>query len=411
MIHYLPLKRITAMHADEIHEAVRSVVDSGWYLRGEATAAFEESYARYIGTSHCIGVANGLDALTLILRAYKELGRLRDGDEVIVPANTFIATILAITENRLTPVLVEPCIDTFQIDDTRIEAAITPRTRALMLVHLYGRCAYTPRIADICRRHHLLLIEDNAQAHGCTCEAVSPPRRIGSLAVSSVRPCEAVSPPRRTGSLAASSACPCEAVFPPRRTGSLGDAAAHSFYPGKNLGALGDGGAVTTNDETLAHTVREIANYGATRKYVFDYQGRNSRLDELQAAVLTVKLRYLDADNQRRRDIAAIYINKVKGPFVLPVDDSAAPGSNVYHIFPLLCERRDDLQRYLAAHGVETAIHYPIPPHLQKSYSAWNSLSLPITERIHREELSLPCHPAMTDDEVQTVVTLLNAYQ
>ena len=371
MIHYLPLKRITAMHADEIHEAVRSVVDSGWYLRGEATAAFEESYARYIGTSHCIGVANGLDALTLILRAYKELGRLRDGDEVIVPANTFIATILSITENRLTPVLVEPCINTFQIDDTRIEAAITPRTRALMLVHLYGRCAYTPRIADICRRHHLLLIEDNAQAHGCTCEAVSPPRR----------------------------------------TGSLGDAAAHSCYPGKNLGALGDGGAVTTNDETLARTVREIANYGATRKYVFDYQGRNSRLDELQAAVLTVKLRYLDADNQRRRDIAAIYINKVKGPFVLPVDDSAAPGSNVYHIFPLLCERRDDLQHYLAAHGVETAIHYPIPPHLQKSYSAWNSLSLPITERIHREELSLPCHPAMTDDEVQTVVTLLNAYQ
>ena len=273
MIEFLPLKRITALHANEIHEAVARVIDSGWYLRGEATARFEEEYARYIGTKHCIGVANGLDALTLILSAYIINNIIKEGDEVIVPANTYIATILSITENRLRPVLVEPSIDTLQIDDSLIEQAITPRTRAIMIVHLYGRCAYTEHIVDICRRHNLLLLEDNAQAHGCvfidhlpfTIDRIECAADNGQCSMVNV---------------------PC------KRTGSLGHAAAHSFYPGKNLGALGDAGAVTTNDDLLAATIRSIANYGSSRKYVFDHIGRNSRLDELQAAVLSVKLKY-----------------------------------------------------------------------------------------------------------------------
>ncbi len=369
---YLPLNRITAMHADEIHQAIAEVVNSGWYLRGETTARFEQHYAEYIGTRHCVGVANGLDALTLILRAYMEMGRLHEGDEVLVPANTFIATILAITANRLTPVLIEPRPDTFQIDDRLIEPAITPKTRVLMLVHLYGRCAYTPRIADICRLHNLLLIEDNAQAHGCPC----PPNS------------------------------PCDAVSPRRLTGSLGHAAAHSFYPGKNLGALGDGGAVTTNDSTLADIVRSLANYGSREKYVFDYQGRNSRLDELQAAVLDVKLRYLDADNQRRREIATIYINKVSNPAItLPT-----PSGSVYHIFPVLSPRRDELLHYLANNGVQTVIHYPIPPYRQQCYPDLHHLSLTVTEQLAAQELSLPCHPSMTAEETDRVVSLLNTF-
>ena len=380
---YLPLNRITAMHADEIHQAIAEVVDSGWYLRGEATARFEQHYAEYIGTRHCVGVANGLDALTLILRAYMEMGRLHEGDEVLVPANTFIATILAITANRLTPVLIEPRPDTFQIDDRLIEPAITPKTRVLMLVHLYGRCAYTPRIADISRLHNLLLIEDNAQAHGCPCPLNSPSNAV-SLSLNS----------------------PCDAVSPHRLTGSLGHAVAHSFYPGKNLGALGDGGAVTTNDSTLADIVRSLANYGSREKYVFDYQGRNSRLDELQAAVLDVKLRHLDADNQRRREIATIYINKVSNPAIaLPT-----PSGSVYHIFPVLSPRRDELLHYLANNGVQTVVHYPIPPHRQQCYPSLHHLSLPVTEQLAAQELSLPCHPAMTAEETDRVVSLLNAF-
>lgn len=364
MIDYLPLKRITAMHGDEIHETIRRIVDSGWYLRGEATARFEEEYARYIGTKYCIGVANGLDALTLLVRAYIEIGVLEEGDEVIVPANTYIATILSITENRLVPVLVEPRIDTFQIDDSLIEQAITPRTRAIMLVHLYGRCAYTERIAAICRQHHLLLLEDNAQAHGCT---------FG---------------------------------IHHKRTGSLGHAAAHSFYPGKNLGALGDAGAVTTDDEQLASVLRSIANYGSSRKYVFDYQGRNSRIDEIQAAVLSVKLKCLDDDNARRQAIANYYIDHVSNSLVRLPEKSGS----VYHIFPVLCGRRDALQQYLEVNGVGTVIHYPIPPHKQACYENWHALCMPVTEQIHAQELSIPCHQAMTDDEVETVAELINRF-
>ena len=363
-IDYLSLKRITAMHADEMHEAVNRVIDGGWYLRGEATARFEEEYAHYIGTKHCVGVANGLDALTLILRAYIIIGVLKEGDEVIVPANTFIATILAITENRLVPVLVEPSIDTFQIDDSLIEQAITPRTRAIMLVHLYGRCAYTERIGALCEKYHLRLIEDNAQAHGC-------------------RP-----------------------MSHPKRTGSFGSAAAHSFYPGKNLGALGDGGAVTTDDDQLAQVVRSIANYGSSSKYVFDYQGRNSRLYDIQAAVLSVKLKYLDADNVRRQAIANDYIDHICNPLVRLPEKS----DSVYHIFPVLSDRRDALKRFLEENGVGTAIHYPIPPHRQACYENWHGLCLPITEQIHAQELSIPCYQAMTDAEVEAVTEIINRF-
>lgn len=368
MLPYLPLKKITAMHGEEIHQAVSQVIDSGWYLHGEATQRFEQHFAQYIGVNHCIGVGNGLDALTLIARAYIYKGMLHEGDEVIVPANTFIATILALTENRLKPILVEPDISTLEIDDGLIEQAITPRTKAVMLVHLYGQCAYTPRIADICRRHGLLLIEDCAQAHGCTAT-------IGQCA--------------------------------PKKVGSLGNAAAFSFYPGKNLGALGDGGAVCTDDEELATIVRAIANYGSSRKYVFPYLGRNSRLDEIQAAVLDVKLKYLDTDNQRRKDIAACYRTSICH------DDILIPGrqaDHVYHIFPVLSNRRDELQQHLTQQGIATMIHYPIPPHRQQCYAQWNSLALPVTERISREELSLPCHPAMSDNEVEQVVRAIRNF-
>lgn len=398
MIKYLDLKAINRRY---VH-AADEVLASGWYLRGEATRRFEQHYAEYIGTRHCIGVANGLDALTLIIRAYKEMGAIHDGDEVIVPANTYIASILAITENNLTPVLVEPDINTLQIDDTLIEQAITVHTRALMLVHLYGRCAYTERIGNICRRHRLLLIEDNAQAHGTLCEVAPPPSSSASpIGVS----CEAVSPLRCSDS---PSGVSCEAVSPPRHTGALGHAAGHSFYPGKNLGAMGDAGAVTTDDDELAAIVRSLGNYGSTQKYVFDHVGRNSRIDELQAAILDAKLQHLDEANHRRKAIAAIYINKVENPLIrIPQSER----DSVFHIFPVFCDRRDALQQYLLAHGVETQIHYPIPPHRQRCYSHWSRLDLPVTERIHSEELSLPCNEAMTDDQALYITDLLNHFR
>jgi len=370
MIKYLPLKQINDRYDAELREAVGRVMDSGWYLKGEHTQRFEKNYATYIGTKYCVGVANGLDALTLILRAYIEKGVMQPGDEVIVPANTFIASILSISECGLTPVLVEPSINTFQIDDSQIEEVITERTKALMIVHLYGRCAYTEKIGMICKKHNLKLIEDNAQAHGCNCQL--------SIVNSQLK-----------------------------RTGSLGDVAAHSFYPGKNLGALGDAGAVTTNDKELAQIIEELGNYGSSKKYVFDYQGRNSRLDEIQAAMLDLKLRHLDEDNQRRQAIADYYINNVKHPEIL----LPTPSQSVYHIFPILCERRDELQQYLKENGVETMIHYPIPPHKQACYKEWNDLSFPITERIHRQELSLPCHPAMKQEEADQIVSLLNRFR
>ena len=366
MIPFLPLKNITLKYIDEITEAISRVVKSGWYLQGQENTDFEHSYAEYIGTKYCIGCGNGLDALTLVLRAYKELGIMHDGDEVIVPANTYIATILAITENSLVPVLVEPRFETLEIDDSRIEERITSRTRAIMIVHLYGRCAYTSNIGNLCRKYNLKLIEDNAQAHGC---------RFGA-----------------------------------KRTGALGDVAGHSFYPGKNLGALGDAGAVTTDNDELAACVRALTNYGSSQKYVFDYCGRNSRLDEIQAAVLGVKLRHLDDDNHQRQQVANFYYDNISNP-VVNLPERLPDENNVYHLFPIFCEKRNELQQYFNSNEVQTLIHYPIPPHKQKCYNDLSDIALHITERIHKRELSLPISPIMTFDDARKIVELINVFE
>ena len=366
-IPFLSLKDVTALHGDEINAAVTRVVNSGWYLQGKENERFEADYAKFIGTKYAIGCANGLDALIWIFRAYKELGVMEDGDEVIVPANTYIATILAITENNLKPILVEPKLNTLEIDDDKIEERITSRTKAICIVHLYGRNAYTDRIGALCKKYNLKLVEDNAQAHGCK-------HTDGSI------------------------------------TGSIGDAAGHSFYPGKNLGALGDGGAVTTNDEELAITVRTLANYGSSKKYVFKYTGRNSRLDEIQAAVLDVKLKYLVDDNAHRKTIANYYYDHIKHPLIT-LPDRLPDSQNVYHLFPILCEKRDTLHDYLEKNGVGTIIHYPIAPHKQECYKEWNRMSLPITEYIADHELSLPIGPTITLDEVDYVVDLINRFE
>ena len=381
---FLSLKDVTNMHGDEIREAAKRVIDSGWYLQGRENEQFEQNYANYIGTKYCVGCANGLDALIWIFRAYVELGIMRDGDEVIVPANTYIASILAITENGLKPVLVEPDPRTLELDDSKIESAITERTKAILLVHLYGRNAMTDKIADICNRYQFRLVEDNAQAHGCR--------------------------------------------FNGKRTGSLGDTAGHSFYPGKNLGALGDAGAVTTNDEELAKAIRALANYGSQRKYVFKYTGRNSRLDEIQAAILDVKLKYLDEDIAKRQEVAAYYYDHISNSLIeLPerLDDA----NNVYHLFPILVKKsalsyhegmtekelRDYLHDYLAEKGIGTVIHYPIAPHKQECYAekAWNmpQLSLPITEMIADCELSLPISPCITQEQMEWVVKCINEFK
>ena len=382
-IPFLSLHDVTAKYKDEIHEAVLRVVDSGWYLQGKENEQFEKHYAEYIGTKHCIGCANGLDALIWIFRAYIELGVMQPGDEVIVPANTYIATILAITENGLVPVLVEPRKDTLQIDDSLIEERITDRTKAICIVHLYGRLACTQHILDLCEKYGLKLVEDNAQAHGCSMPLTS---HLSPLTY--------------------------------RRTGSIGSAAGHSFYPGKNLGALGDGGAVTTNDDELAAAIRALANYGSQKKYVFKYTGRNSRLDEIQAAVLDVKLRHLDEDLKARQAIADYYYDHIANPLVeLPI--RLPHENNVYHLFPVLVKdgKRDALQTYLVENGVGTVIHYPIPPHLQECYQNSPSFKkgmggfLPITERIADEELSLPMSPTMTLKETKDVVRLINEFE
>lgn len=365
-IPYLSLKAITELHKDELTEAVTKVVDSGWYLQGKANEQFEKDYSTFIGTKYCVGCANGLDALILIFRAYKELGLLHDGDEVIVPANTYIASILAVTENNLQAVPVEPKLGTYQIDDTKIEDAITEKTRAILLVHLYGRCSYTEKIAEITKKHNLLIIEDNAQAQGCK--------------------------------------------FGTKRTGSLGDAAGHSFYPGKNLGAFGDAGCVTTDNQQLADCVRSLANYGQSKKYVFQYCGRNSRLDETNAAVLSVKLKYLDKENERRKAIARIYNERITNPkLTLPLIDGT---DNIFHIYPVLCAQRDDFQKYLLDNGIHTMIHYPIAPHQQKCYAdmEWYNKSYPITEKIHREELSLPLNQALKQDEIDYIIDIANKF-
>jgi dTDP-4-amino-4,6-dideoxygalactose transaminase len=392
MIKYLDLKAINA----PFEHAADEVLRSGWYLKGDYTRRFEEAYAEYIGTKYCVGCGNGLDALTLIFRAYIEMGVMAPGDEVIVPANTYIASILAVTENRLKPVLVEPALDTLQIDDSKIEAAITPRTRAIMIVHLYGRCAYTSLIGDLCRKYDLKLIEDNAQAHGCVYHGDCPL-------------CEQRSELHGD--------CPRDTYSAQLKTGCLGHAAGHSFYPTKNLGAFGDAGAVTTDDETLADVIRALGNYGSARHYVFDYLGRNSRIDEIQAAILLAKLPHLDAVNQRRKEIAARYEREVSNDLVRIV---LSHRDNVYHIFPVFSPRRDELRQYLLDYGVQTEIHYPIPPHQQRCYqintplsslSSSSLSSLPITELIHAQELSIPCNQALLDDDVTQIIETLNAFK
>ena len=369
---FLSLHDVTAMHGEEIREATRRVIDGGWYLQGKENELFEQHYAEYIGTKYCIGCDNGLDALIWIFRAYIELGVMQPGDEVIVPANTYIATILAITENGLKPVLIEPRCETLEIDDSLIEAAITQRTKAICIVHLYGRNAMTDRIADLCKKYNLKLIEDNAQAHGCR--------------------------------------------FNGKRTGSIGDAAGHSFYPGKNLGALGDAGAVTTNNPDLAAAVRALANYGSQKKYVFKYCGRNSRLDEIQAAILDVKLKYLNEDIKCRQKVAAYYYEHISNPLIeLPerLDDA----HNVYHLFPIIVKdgKRNALHDYLAEKEIGTVIHYPIAPHKQECYAeeVWNTpqLCLPITEYLADTELSLPISPCMTREQIEYVVECVNEFK
>lgn len=367
MIPFLSLKDVTNLHGAEINEAIARVVNSGWYLQGKENERFEANYSKFVGTKFTVGCANGLDALIWIFRAYIEMGVMKPGDEVIVPANTYIATILAITENDLVPILVEPKLNTLQLDDELIESAITPKTKAIALVHLYGRIAYTEKIATICKKYNLKLVEDCAQSHGCL-------------------------------------------YSDGRMTGNLGDAAGHSFYPGKNLGALGDGGAVTTNDPELAAVVRALANYGSSKKYVFKYTGRNSRLDEIQAAVLDVKLKYLVEDNAHRKEVAKYYIENINNPLI-SLPDIIPFESNAFHLFPILCEKRDELQKYLEANGVGIVIHYPIPPHKQECYKEWNNMSLPITEYIADHELSLPIGPSITMDDVAVVTNLLNNFK
>ena len=373
MIPFLPINDVTSLHGEEIREAVERVIASGQYIQSEENAMFEKNYASFIGTDYCVGCANGLDALVWIFRAYVEMGVMKPGDEVIVPANTFIATLLAITENGLVPVPCEPRLNTLEIDDSLIESKITSRTRAIAVVHLYGRIAYTERIGELCRKYNLKLIEDCAQSHGCK-------------------------------------------AYDGRVTGSLGDAAGHSFYPGKNLGALGDGGAVTTNDPELAKAIRALANYGSQRKYVFKYVGRNSRLDAIQAAVLDVKLRYIVQDNQKRKDAARFYYSHISNPLI-SLPDLLPDDQNVYHLFPVLVAdgRRDELRDFLDSKGIGTICHYPIPPHRQECYrdEAWNQpvLSLPITERIADEELSLPIGPTITLEELRTVSEIVNSFK
>jgi len=372
MIKFLDLQKINAQYAEEMKQAAAEVIDSGWYLMGQKLEQFENHLAEYIGVKHAVGVGNGLDALRLILRGYMKMGILQKGDEVIVPANTYIASILAITDNDLKPVLVEPDIRTFNLDISKIEQHITSRTKAIMVVHLYGQICWSEELENIAQRHNLKIIEDNAQAIGAECKE--------------------------------------------QKSGGLGDAAGNSFYPGKNLGALGDAGAVTTNDETLAKIVRALGNYGSHKKYHNYYQGLNSRMDELQAAFLSIKLKYLDEENQRRREIAQYYCDNITNDKIIIPNQSTNQPINqsldhVWHLFVIRQPQRDKLQEYLKEQGIQTMIHYPIPPHKQKANKAWNELNYPITEKIHDEVLSLSISMVLKDEEVEKVVNALNSFR
>ena len=361
MIKFLDLEKINNRFRDEIDLRIKTILDKGWYLQGEENESFTKNFAQYCGTKHCIGVANGLDALNLIIKAFG----FGDGDEIIVPANTYIATILAISQNGCTPVLVEPDINTYNINPDLIEEKITEKTKAIMVVHLYGQAVQMEKIWALAKKYNLKVIEDSAQAHGAFCQG--------------------------------------------RRVGNLSDASAFSFYPGKNLGCLGDGGAVTTNDDNLAAKIKAIANYGSDRKYHHIYKGVNSRLDEIQAAVLDVKLKYLDQDNEKRRKIAKYYRENIKNEnIILPATYNET--SHVWHVFVVRTNERDRFQRYLQNNDIQTIIHYPTPPHKQGAYSEWNDLSLPITEEIHKTIISIPISPVMTEKEIQRIMEVINEY-
>ncbi|EGR0413222.1 DegT/DnrJ/EryC1/StrS family aminotransferase [Vibrio cholerae] len=371
MISFLDLKEINAQYRDELVQACTRVIDTGWYIQGEEVKAFEQEFADYCGTKHCIGVANGLDALILILRAWKEMGKLKEGDEVIVPANTYIASILAITENRLTPVLVEPNPATYNISPENVRAAITDKTKAIVAVHLYGQLAEMPEIMRIADEYGLLVLEDSAQAHG--------------------------------------------AAINGKKAGNWGHASGFSFYPGKNLGALGDAGAVTTNDDELAQTIRALGNYGSHRKYENLYQGVNSRLDEIQAAMLRVKLKQLNVETERRKEIALAYAKGIKNLALLqPISADSTLLSlemHVFHLYVISAVEREAFQAHLAKAGVQTLIHYPIPPHHQQAYKQWGDQSYPLTEAIHQQVISLPISPVMTEEEVSTVIAACNNFK
>lgn len=367
MIKFLDLQKVNMLHQQEIEERLLKTFRSGWYLLGEEVKQFEKNLSAYIGTKHAIGTANGLDALRLIFNAYIEIGIMQPGDEVIVPANTYIASLLALTDNNLVPVMVEPDPLTYNINIAAIEEKISSKTRAIMIVHLYGQAIFSDELTALAKKHNLRIIEDNAQAVGADWNGT--------------------------------------------KTGNLSDAAGFSFYPGKNLGALGDAGAVTTNNDELAKTIRALANYGSEEKYVNKYQGLNSRLDEMQAAVLDVKLKYLDAENEIRKEIAQYYIENINNPAITLPKFPIGRNAHVWHLFVIRTAERDRLKQYLADKGIHTLIHYPIPPHKQAAYPQFNHLSLPITEEIHREVLSLPISPVLTAEEVQTVVDAINSYK
>ncbi|WP_252061201.1 DegT/DnrJ/EryC1/StrS family aminotransferase [Acinetobacter sp. AHP123] len=369
MIPFLDLKSINSQYRAELIEACTRVIDSGWYIGGNELAQFEQNFAEYCGVKFAIGVANGLDALILTLRAWKELGKLNDGDEVIVPSNTYIASILAITANNLTPVLVEPDINTYNIDPNKIEAAITPKTKVILPVHLYGQLAEMPAIMAIAKKYNLLVLEDSAQSHGAEIKGI--------------------------------------------KAGNWGDASGFSFYPGKNLGALGDAGAVTTNNEELAQMLRALRNYGSHEKYKNLVPGVNSRLDEIQAAMLDVKLKYLENEIKNRRELANLYLEGIQNPFIqLPLFNIDARNyiQHVWHLFVIQTEYRDELYNFLKNNGVQTLIHYPVPPHKQQAYKEWNELSFPLTERIHDEVLSLPIGPTQTTEETKYIIELCNIF-
>lgn len=366
MIKFLDLQKVNLQYQQEIEAKLLEVFRSGWYLLGNELANFEKNLSAYIGSKHAIGVANGLDALRLILRAYMELRIMDPGDEIIVPSNTYIASILAISDNGLVPVLVEPELNTYNIDISKIEEKITPKTKGILIVHLQGRVVFSNQLKDIAKKYNLKIIEDNAQAIGAEWNGL--------------------------------------------KTGNLGDASGFSFYPGKNLGALGDAGAVTTNDDELAKTIRALANYGSNQKYVNIYKGLNSRLDEIQAGVLDVKLKYIDHENDSRRKIAQRFINEIKNPAIILPEYPENEKEHVWHVFVIRTEKRDALQEYLTGNGIQTLIHYPIPPHKQEAYKEWSNLSFPISEKIHQEVLSLPISSVMEEDEINKVIDVLNKF-